>query len=109
MGINITPSVARILTGGSNRGSSINIFDVNGDKVFDSVWFYEKVQQIDNLKFCIGGGVHHSVWEWLINSPYEVKMTSSQEIEFLDPAGAVAFKLMFVEGPKDGTSGSNAT
>lgn len=69
----------------------------------------DEVIQIEGLKFHVGASVHHSIWEWLINSPYEVKMTSQTQIEFLDPAGAVAFKLMFVKGPRDGTNSDNAT
>lgn len=58
------------------------------------------VTQIEDCVFIVGNASEPEVWEWLINSPYQVRMESKVRVEFLDPAGAVAFKLMFVKGPR---------
>jgi hypothetical protein len=58
------------------------------------------VSQVDTTTFIIGAEAETEPWEWLINSPYQVKMHNKVRVEFLDPAGAVAFKLMFWKSSK---------
>ena len=65
----------------------------------EPIWL-QGVTQIEDCVFIVGNASEPEVWEWLINSPYQVKMESKVRVQFLDPAGAVAFKLMFVKGPR---------
>lgn len=62
------------------------------------------IVQVEKLVFIIGAEAGIQPWEWLINSPYQVKLHNHIRVEFLEAEGAVAFKLMFVKGPRDASS-----
>lgn len=90
---------------GGNRRGAISAMDINNmypTTLADWVGLIPRTAHVSGLRFTIAANEPLETWEWLVNSPYQIKFISKTEIEFLETAGAVEFKLKFINTSNEG-------